>query len=142
MAKAVVSYLSGLKLKTKAMTSLANLDGLVSISDGTSSTVETKNYYGLGGYSKSQKTKMSVKYTVNCDRIKGDEANDAIFALRYAIGDDAEVEFEYTFADGTVETFTGIVDVTSFSGGDSVVPMNFDIYVDGKPVVKGAVASE
>lgn len=130
------SYLTGLKLKTAKMSALAELAGLVSMSDASSSTVDTKYYYGGNGYANNTIIKKAISYQATCDRIVGDTANDGIYEIRHAIGDDAVVEFEYTHGDGTVETFTGVVEVTAAGGGDTVEPLNFTIHVNGKPVTK------
>lgn len=90
------------------------------------------------GWLKRMLTAKNVVITVSGKRKVGDTGNDLIAGKAFATGTNAEVDFDWTFPDGTVVSFANaVVNVTSCGSGDStnVGPLEFEIQSNGKPTV-------
>lgn len=90
------------------------------------------------GWLKRMLTAKNVVITVNGKRRVGDTGNDLIAGKAFATGTSAEVDFDWTFPDGTVVSFANaVVNVTACGSGDStnVGPLEFEIQSNGKPTV-------
>ena len=62
-------------------------------------------------------------------------------ALAWVNGREAEKDFHWTFPDGTIVKFTGVViNVKNVGSGDStaVAPLEFDVMSNGKPEIATA----
>ena len=95
------------------------------------------------GWVRRLMTAKSVTITVTAKRNVGDDGNNYIAGLAFKNGRDAEVNFKWTFKDGTVVTFTGCpINVTALGSGDStaVAPLEFEVLSNGKPTVTSASA--
>ena len=93
------------------------------------------------GWTRRLMTAKSVTITVTAKRNVGDTGNDFIAALAFENGRDAEVDFKWTFKDGTVVTFSGCpINVTALGSGDStaVAPLEFEVMSNGQPTVAAA----
>ena len=86
-------------------------------------------------------TAKNVTITVTGKRNVGDAGNNFIAGLAFKNGRDAEADFQWTFKDGTVVTFTGSpINVTALGSGDStaVAPLEFEVLSNGKPTISSA----
>lgn len=93
------------------------------------------------GWVRRLMTAKGVTITVSGKRNVGDAGNNFIAGLAFENGRDAEVDFQWTFPDGTVVEFTGApINVTALGSGDStaVAPLEFEIMSNGKPTVTPA----
>lgn len=90
------------------------------------------------GWVRRLMTAKGVTITVSGKRNIGDAGNNFIAGLAFENGRDAEVDFQWTFPDGTVVEFTDApINVTALGSGDStaVAPLEFEIMSNGKPTV-------
>ncbi len=86
-------------------------------------------------------TAKGVTISVSGKRSIGDDGNDAVAALAWVSGRDAERDFEWTFPDGTVVSFpAAVINVTNIGSADStsVAPLEFEVQSNGKPTVTAA----
>lgn len=93
------------------------------------------------GWVRRLMTAKNVTITVTGKRNVGDSGNNFIAGLAFKNGRDAEADFQWTFKDGTVVTFTGSpINVTALGSGDStaVAPLEFEVLSNGKPTVTSA----
>lgn len=93
------------------------------------------------GWIRRLMTGKGVTITVSGKRNVGDAGNNYIASLAFENGRDAEVDFKWTFKDGTVVEFTGApINVTALGSGDStaVAPLEFEVLSNGKPTVTSA----
>ena len=93
------------------------------------------------GWVRRLMTGKGVTITVSGKRNIGDAGNNYIAGLAFKNGREAEVDFQWTFKDGTVVEFTGApINVTALGSGDStaVAPLEFEILSNGKPTVTPA----
>ncbi len=103
--------------------------------------VEEWTPFDQKGWTRRLLTGKSVTISVTAKRNVGDTGNDAIAAMFDKSGQDAQGDFVWTFADGTVVTFAdAVVNVTALGSGDStaVAPLEFDVMSNGKPTVTPA----
>lgn len=106
----------------------------VSIDNG----VEEWHNFEDQGWVKRLMTAKGVTITVTAKRSVGDTGNDAVAALAWENGRDAERDFQWTFPDGTVIKFAdSVINVTNIGAGDStaVAPLEFQVMSNGKPTV-------
>lgn len=90
------------------------------------------------GWVRRLMTAKNVTITVTGKRNVGDTGNNFIAGLAFKNGRDAEADFQWTFKDGTVVTFTGSpINVTALGSGDStaVAPLEFEVLSNGKPSI-------
>lgn len=90
------------------------------------------------GWVRRLMTGKGVTITVSGKRNIGDTGNNYIASLAFENGRDAEVDFKWTFPDGTEVEFTGApINVTALGSGDStaVAPLEFEVMSNGKPTV-------
>ena len=93
------------------------------------------------GWIRRLMTGKGVTITVSGKRNVGDAGNNYIASLAFENGRDAEVDFQWTFKDGTIVEFTGApINVTALGSGDStaVAPLEFEVLSNGKPTVTSA----
>lgn len=93
------------------------------------------------GWVRRLMTAKNVTITVTGKRNVGDAGNNFIAGLAFKNGRDAEADFQWTFKDGTVVTFTGSpINVTALGSGDStaVAPLEFEVLSNGKPTLGSA----
>ncbi len=93
------------------------------------------------GWVRRLMTAKSVTITVSGKRNVGDTGNDYIAGLAFENGLNAIVDFQWTFWDGTVVTFTDCpINVTALGSGAStdVAPLEFEVLSNGKPTVTSA----
>jgi hypothetical protein len=106
--------------------------------------VEEWTPFDSEGWVRRLMTAKNITITVSGKRNIGDAGNNYIAGLAFANGRDAEVDFQWTFKDGTVVQFTGSpINVTALGSGDStaVAPLEFEILSNGKPTVTPASVS-
>lgn len=90
------------------------------------------------GWVRRLMTAKNVTITVTGKRNVGDAGNNFIAGLAFKNGREAEADFQWTFKDGTVVTFTGSpINVTALGSGDStaVAPLEFEVLSNGKPTI-------
>lgn len=90
------------------------------------------------GWVRRLMTAKNVTITVTGKRNVGDTGNNFIAGLAFKNGRDAEADFQWTFKDGTVVTFSGSpINVTALGSGDStaVAPLEFEVLSNGKPTI-------
>lgn len=103
--------------------------------------VEEWHPFEKEGWVRRLLTAKGVTITVTAKRNVGDPGNDAVAALAWVNGRDAEKDVDWTFPDGTVVSFTdAVINVTNIGSGDStaVAPLEFQIMSNGKPTVTPA----
>ena len=116
--------------------SMANIADCESFSVSFDNGVEEWTPFDTEGWRRALMTAKAVTITVTAKRNVGDPGNDAVAALAWKNGRDAEKDFEWTFPDGTVIKLPGsVINVTNVGAGDStaVAPLEFDIMSNGKP---------
>lgn len=125
---------------TAAMKTIADCESFgVSFDNG----VEEWKPFDQGGWTRRLLTAKSITITVTAKRNVGDAGNDAVAALAWKNGRDAEKDFQWTFPDGTAVNFTGaVINVTNIGAGDStaVAPLEFEVLSNGKPEITLPVA--
>ena len=90
------------------------------------------------GWVRRLMTAKSVTITVTAKRNVGDDGNNFIAGMAFENGRDAEVDFKWTFKDGTEVLFKDSpINVTALGSGDStaVAPLEFEVLSNGKPTV-------
>ena len=93
------------------------------------------------GWTRRLMTAKSITITVTGKRNIGDTGNDFIAGLAFENGQDAQADFQWTFADGTVVLFSdAVINVTALGSGDStaVAPLEFEVQSNGKPTITAA----
>lgn len=104
--------------------------------------VEEWSPFDQEGWTRRLLTSKAVTISVTAKRNVGDPGNDAVAALAWANGRDAEKDFQWTFPDGTVIKFQGaVINVTNIGAGASteVAPLEFEVMSNGKPEITPAV---
>ncbi len=124
---------------TAIMKGIADCDTFgVSFDNG----VEEWSPFDQEGWTRRLLTSKAVTISVTAKRNVGDPGNDAVAALAWANGRDAEKDFQWTFPDGTVVKLKGaIINVTNIGAGGSteVAPLEFEVMSNGKPEITPAV---
>ena len=117
-------------------------DATASIADCESFSVSFDNGveewtpFDTEGWTRRLLTAKSITISVTAKRNVGDDGNDAVAALAWKNGRDAERNFAWTFPDGTEVKFAAaVINVTNVGAGDStaVAPLEFEILSNGKP---------
>ncbi len=96
----------------------------------------TETWYSIadGGWQNALLTGKALSGSFSGKRCLGDAGNDFIEGLRYAIGKDAEADFEIAFPDGSKLEFTAVVALTDILGAATdVAPLSGDLTGKGKP---------
>lgn len=96
----------------------------------------TETWYSIaeGGWQNALLTGKALTGSFSGKRCLGDAGNDFIEGLRYAIGKDAEADFEIDFPDGSKLEFTAVVALTDVLGAATdVAPLSGDLTGKGKP---------
>ena len=123
---------------TAAMKTIADCETFeVSFDNG----VEEWTPFDTEGWVRRLLTAKAMTISVTAKRNVGDAGNDAVAALAWANGRDAERDFQWTFPDGTVVKFAGaIINVGNIGAGDStaVAPLEFEVMSNGKPEITPA----
>ena len=121
------------------MESIADCDTFaVSFDNG----VEEWHPFDTEGWVRRLMTAKGITISVTAKRNVGDAGNDAVAALAWANGLDAEKDFQWTFPDGSTALFKdAVINVKNVGSGDStaVAPLEFDIMSNGKPTFTPAV---
>ncbi|MGN0464901.1 MAG: phage tail tube protein [Lachnospiraceae bacterium] len=99
---------------------------------------KTEEWYPMEqeGWIERMVTGKSITITVSGKRCVGDAGNDAIAALAYKVGKEAQLtSFEWNFPGGTLTLANAVVIVTNPGTGPStnVAPFEFQILSNGKP---------
>lgn len=103
--------------------------------------VEEWHPFEQEGWVRRLLTAKGVTISVSGKRNIGDDGNDAIAALAWVNGRDAERDFSWIFPDGTAVTFAdAVINVTNIGSADStsVAPLEFEVQSNGKPTVTTA----
>ena len=123
---------------TEEMKSIADCESFsVSFDNG----VEEWTPFDTEGWTRRLLTAKAVTISVTAKRNVGDEGNDAVAALAWVNGRNAEKDFQWAFPDGTIIKFAGaVINVTNVGAGDStaVAPLEFEVMSNGKPVITPA----
>lgn len=127
---------------TATMNSIADCESFsVSFDNG----VEEWTPFDTEGWRRALMTGKAVTISVTAKRNVGDAGNDAVAALAWVNGRNAEKDFQWTFPDGTIVLFkSAVINVTNIGAGDStaVAPLEFDIMSNGKPTITPAAKGE
>lgn len=124
---------------TPAMTDIADCE---SFSVAFDNGVEEWYPFDTKGWRRALLTAKAVTISVKAKRNVGDAGNDAVAALTFKNGRDAEKDFQWTFPDGTTVKFSSaVINVTNAGSADStnVAPLEFDVISNGKPDVTPGV---
>ena len=118
--------------------SMANIADCESFGVSFDNGVEEWTPFDTEGWRRALMTGKAVTISVTAKRNVGDAGNDAVAALAWVNGRNAEKDFQWTFPDGTVVKFAGaVINVTNIGAGDStaVAPLEFEIMSNGKPEI-------
>ena len=123
---------------SSSMVSIADCETFsVSFDNG----IEEWHPFDAEGWVRRLMTAKGVSISVTAKRNVGDAGNDAVAALAWVNGREAEKDFHWTFPDGTIVKFTGaVINVKNVGSGDStaVAPLEFDVMSNGKPEIAAA----
>lgn len=103
--------------------------------------VEEWTAFESEGWTSRLMTGKGVKISVKAKRTIGDTGNDLIAGLAFKSDKEAEVDFQWTFPDGTKIVFSkAVISVTALGVGGStnVGPLEFDVMSNGKPTITPA----
>lgn len=117
---------------------MSNIADCESFSVSFDNGVEEWYPFDTEGWRRALLTAKAIAITVTAKRNVGDAGNDAVAALAWANGRDAEKDVQWTFPDGTVVKFAAaVINVTNIGAGDStaVAPLEFEIMSNGKPTI-------
>lgn len=128
---------SALDIKVKA-----GAENLVTIADlesaGITLDTNVETWYSItdDGWQNAMATAKAMTMDFSGKRTIGDAGNDYIAGLAFKNGQEVETDFEISFPNGDKLTFTGVVAVTDFLGGDAtnVAPLSFTVTCKGKPI--------
>ena len=126
---------------TNGVAAMKAIADCVTFSVSFDNGVEEWNPFDTQGWTRRLMTSKAITISVTAKRNVGDSGNDAVAALAWVNGRDAERDFQWTFPDGTVVKFSdAIINVKNIGSGDStaVAPLEFDIMSNGKPEVTPA----
>ena len=90
------------------------------------------------GWVRRLMTAKNITISVSGKRNVGDTGNDYIAHKAFKNGRAAEVDFKWTFPDGTEIVFEGSpINVTALGSGDStnVAPLEFEVLSNGHPTI-------
>lgn len=122
------------------MTSIADCETFsVSFDNG----IEEWTPFDTEGWVRKLMTAKAITITVTAKRNVGDAGNDAVAAMAWKNGRDAEKDFQWTFPNGDKVVFkNAVISVTNLGAGDStaVAPLEFEIHSNGKPTYTAAAA--
>lgn len=116
---------------TKTFSTIADLEEVTLTIEAN-----TETWYSIaeGGWQNALLTGKALTGSFSGKRCLGDAGNDFIEGLRYAIGKDAESDFEIDFPDGSKLEFTAVVALTDILGAAiDVAPLSGDLTGKGKP---------
>lgn len=122
----------------EAMASIADCETFAVAFDNG---VEEWTPFETEGWVRRLLTAKGLKITVTAKRNVGDAGNDAVAALAFVNGRDAERDFQWSFPDGTVVKLSNaVINVTNVGAGGStnVAPLEFEVMSNGKPEVTPA----
>lgn len=129
-----------------AITGSANM---VSIADCETFSVSFDNGieewtpFDTEGWVRKLMTAKAITITVTAKRNVGDAGNDAVAAIAWKNGREAERDFQWTFPNGDKVVFAdSVISVTNLGAGDStaVAPLEFEVHSNGKPTYTAAAA--
>ena len=129
------------QFKIKDGNTFAAIADLESFSVSFDNGVEEWHPFEHEGWVRRLLTAKGVTITVTGKRNVGDAGNDAVAALAWVNGRDAEKDVQWTFPDGTVVLFSdAVINVTNIGSADStnVAPLEFEVQSNGKPTVTPA----
>lgn len=129
------------QFKIKNAAEFVSIADLESFSVAFDNGVEEWTPFETEGWIRRLLTAKGVTISVTGKRNIGDTGNDAVAALAWQNGRDAEKDVQWTFPDGTVVVFAdAVINVTNVGSGDStnVGPLEFEIQSNGKPTVTPA----
>ncbi len=126
---------------TSSGTTFVSIADCESFSVSFDNGVEEWKPFDQEGWTRRLLTAKSITVSVTAKRNVGDTGNDAVAALAWVNGRDAERAVKWTFPDGTVVLFSdAVINVKNVGAGDStaVAPLEFDIMSNGAPTVTEA----
>ena len=129
------------QFKIKNAAEFVSIADLESFSVAFDNGAEEWTPFETEGWIRRLLTAKGVTISVTGKRNIGDTGNDAVAALAWQNGRDAEKDVQWTFPDGTVVVFAdAVINVTNVGSGDStnVGPLEFEIQSNGKPTVTPA----
>lgn len=115
-------------------------DNFVPILNMTSLTVDLspviETWYPMDthGWERHMKTGFSGSISTELKRTYGDPGNDKIFSTCFSLDpDEVFMDFKWTWPDGTIVAFNGLVSVESMAGETTAVDGGtVTIYIDGE----------
>lgn len=121
-------------LKVKVDTSYVSIANMESLEVSFDPTVETWYAIENGGYQSALKTAIAMSISGSAKRTYGDAGNDKIADTAFLVGEDCNLDFEWTLPNGDKYDFTGVVSVDSLGGDSTAVDaISFSITVIGMP---------
>ena len=101
--------------------------------------VEEWTPFETEGWARRLMTAKGLMISVKGKRNVGDVGNDAVAAMAFKNGREAEKDFKWTFPDGSTVTLkSAVFNVANLGSGDStnVGPLEFEVMSNGKPEVE------
>lgn len=128
------------EFKIKVKEEKVTIKGLENFSPSFDNTVEEWNAMEDEGWISRLLTGKAWAISFSGKRVIGDTGNDYVSAQLFSIGQDANVEFEWTMPSGTKIEQTMVCSVSNNGGGDttSVGALEFELQSTGKPTVTPA----
>lgn len=121
--------------KVKKGETFVDIADIEEINLSIESNVETWYSIADGGWQNALLTAKALTGSFSGKRTIGDAGNDYLDGMRYAIGKNAEADFEVGFPNGATLAFTSVVALTDIMGSaTAVAPLSGDLTVKGKPV--------
>lgn len=101
-------------------------------------------YLDNDGFKETNVTAKQNTFSFSGHRVVGDSAQDYIFALANALGDDLKTNFRYTDEQGNKKEGACTLANIDDGGGDagSKVEVSFEIHLNGKPTITPAVEAD
>ena len=123
-----------IKTATEPSETYSEIADLEEMNLSIENNVETWYSINDEGWQNALLTGKALTGSFSGKRCLGDAGNDFIEGLRYAIGKDAEADFEIDFPDGSKLEFTAVVALTDILGAATdVAPLSGDLTGKGKP---------
>ena len=123
-----------IKTATEPSETYSEIADLEEMSLSIENNVETWYSINDEGWQNALLTAKALSGSFSGKRTLGDAGNDYIEGLRYAIGKDAEADWEIEFPDGSKLDFTAVTALTDILGAATdVAPLSGDLTGKGKP---------
>lgn len=118
--------------------------GIQSCVPATNENIDQTPYLDGNGFGNSDVIGAQLIYTATGHRVSGDPAQDFIFSLRFAIGNDRKTNFRTYDSEGNLAQGPCTIANVTIGGGDANGKKAFgcEIHINGEPTVTDAVPAD